>query len=109
MSTTTAQAAGDSVGRGHRAAHHVELGLGLLHHAVPLRLSYADEDPQLRVELQDAALQACDEVPEAPDAADPNDGLQRSADGKETSGETSLVKTGEGSAHRQLRWAKFVV
>ena len=75
----------DRAGWGHGAAHHVELGLSLLHHAVLLRLRYADEDPQLRVELQDAALQPCDEVAEAPDAADPNDGLQRCTETGETS------------------------
>ncbi|KAK4807520.1 hypothetical protein QYF61_003309 [Mycteria americana] len=38
--------------------HHVKLGLGLVQQVVLLRLCYADEDPKLRVELQNAALQA---------------------------------------------------
>lgn len=57
--------------------HHVELGLGLVQQVLLLRLGYADEDAKLGVELQDAALQVADEVAKAPNAADPNDGLQR--------------------------------
>lgn len=58
--------------------HHVKLGLRLVQQVVLLRLCYADEDPKLRVELQDAALQVGNEVAEAPNAANPNNRLQRS-------------------------------
>lgn len=61
---------------GSTHTHHAELGLGLLEEAVLLRLCDADEDPDLGVELQDAALQAGDEVAKAPDAADADHGLQ---------------------------------
>jgi len=56
----------------------VKLGLGLVQQVVLLRLCYADEDPKLRVELQDAALQVGNEVAKAPNAANPNNRLQRS-------------------------------
>lgn len=58
---------------GGRTTHHAELRLGLLQHALLLRLGDADKDASLCAELQDAALQVGDEVSKAADAADAHD------------------------------------
>lgn len=50
--------------------HHAELGLRLLQQAVLLRRGCTHEDAHGWAELQDAALQAGNEVAEAADAAD---------------------------------------
>ena len=39
--------------------HHSELGLGLLHQIILLRLANAGEDARLRVEMQNVALEIC--------------------------------------------------
>lgn len=64
----------EQTGRGG-LTHHAELGLGLLQQALLLRLGDADEDANLWIELQDAALQAGNEVAKAADAADAHDRL----------------------------------
>lgn len=51
------------------AAHHADLGLGLLHQVVLLRLADAGEDARLRVEVQHIALEISEEVAKATDAA----------------------------------------
>lgn len=51
------------------ATHHAELGLGLLHQVVLLRLADAGEDARLRVEVQHIALEISEEVAKATDAA----------------------------------------
>lgn len=66
----------ERTGRGS-LTHHAELGLGLLQQALLLRLGDADKDADLCVELQDAALQAGNEVAKAAYAADPHDCLWR--------------------------------
>lgn len=62
-------------GGGVTVTHHAELGLRLLQQAILLRRGCTHEDTHGRAELQDAALQAGDEVAEATDAADAHNRL----------------------------------
>lgn len=56
--------------------HHPELGLGLLHQIILLRLADAGEDARLWVEVQDVALEICQEVAKTADATDSHHTLE---------------------------------
>lgn len=57
--------------------YHFELGLGLLHKILLLRLSDAGENAHLWVEVQHVAVEICQEVSKTPNATDSNDTLRK--------------------------------
>jgi len=56
--------------------HHPELGLGLLHQVVLLRLADAGEDARLRIEVQHVALEIRQEVAKTANATHSHDTLE---------------------------------
>lgn len=62
--------------------HHAELGLGLLHQILLLRLADAGEDARLRVEVQHVALEIGEEVAKTADATHSHHTLGAREEGK---------------------------